>query len=162
LSYSVPRSPEQQAALHDFALALARRPEIAAFAGALVETASGRVSRIAALFNFVSLLTAASSPLDGRPRDGVDAILELIGEVEGRAVVLSALLQAIGERARVDGAGEGLYVRVALEPDDLGRLPPHARLIRGRDRIYLPLDPRPCGRPFGLPPTPAKRPLGNG
>jgi hypothetical protein len=118
-----------------------------------------RLARIAAVFTFVSQLMDTPPPPDGRPRDGVEVLLTLAGEAEGPAVVLCALLLAIGERARIDVAGGAPFVSVGLELEDVRRLPPHARLIASRDRLYIPLDPRQSRTPLGFLPAPVREAL---
>ena len=109
---------------------------------------------MAAVFSFVSHLVDVPPAPDG-PRDGVDALLALAGREDGPALLLSALLQAAGERASVGwtepraagarGAAAApvfAFVRVALEFDDLRRVPPHAGVLVEHGRCYLPLRPR--------------------
>jgi hypothetical protein len=115
-----------------------------------------RLSRIAAVFTFVGHLVDAPPPPDGELRDGVDALLMLAGEQEGPAVILSAMLQALGERATVDYAPGLAFVRVELEWTDLARLPPHAGLMLSRGRYYLPLDARQARSPLGFLPRPVR------
>jgi hypothetical protein len=114
-----------------------------------------RLSRLATLFRFVSVLSEAHSRQD-EPQDAVDVLLERLGQQRGPAVVLSALLLAVGERADLECTREMAFVRVGLEPEDLLRLPPHARLLRWRDRVYLVLDPRRAKSPFGFVPEPVR------
>jgi hypothetical protein len=149
-------SPRQ--AVHDLALSLARNADVAAFARALaaVPRVRARTARIAAVFSFVNALVNVPAPFDGRIRDGVDLLLQLAGEQEGPAVILCALLQALGERAAVDYAPGMAFVRVEVHPEDLARLPPHARLIAAHGRHYLPLDPRQERSPLGFLPKPAR------
>ena len=87
---------------------------------------------------------------DGAPRDGVDVLLGLAGDGEGPAVILAALLMALGERAAVVSVRGLAFVRVELHDDDFRRLPPHARPITWRGRCYLPLDARRARTPLGF------------
>jgi hypothetical protein len=117
--------------------------------------ARDRLARIAAIFTFVGHLVDVPPPEDD-PRDGVDVLVSLAGEQEGPAVILSALLQALGEKVTLDyGAGQ-VFVRVALEAEDLSRLPPHAGPIEFQGRYYLPLDPRQARAPLGFLPRSAR------
>jgi hypothetical protein len=153
-----PESP--RAAIHDLALALARQPEVAAFARALasVPRVRNRTARIAAVFSFVNALVNVPPP-EAEMRDGVDLLLCLAGEQEGPAVILCALLQALGERAAVDYVPGMAFVRVEVRLEDLARLPPFARLIAAHGRYYVPLDPRQERSPFGFLPRPAREAL---
>ena len=56
-------------------------------------------------------------------------------------MILSALLLALGERTGIDSTAEAAFVRVAIDADDVRRLPPHARPFPGRGCVYVPLDP---------------------
>jgi hypothetical protein len=119
-----------------------------------------RIARIASVFTFVSHLVDV--PTAGRARDGADALLTLAGAEDGPAVILAALLQALGERAHLEYTREMVFVRVQLEPADLRRLPPHAALVlkRGRRGGYLlPLDPRRARIPLGFLPGPVRHAL---
>ena len=148
-------------AAHDLALSLARHPDIAAFARALasVPRVRTRMARIAAVFSFVNALVNVPPPADGETRDGVDVLLRLAGEQEGPAVILCALLQALGERAGVAYVPGMAFVRVEIQPEDLSRLPPFARLICAHGRYYVPLDPRHDRSPLGFLPKPAREAL---
>jgi hypothetical protein len=145
-------SEAPRAALHDLSIALARHPDVVEFSRALVEAypARDRLSRLAAVFTFVGHLVDAPLPADGELRDGVDFLLLLAGEEEGPAVILSALLQSLGERAVVDYAPGMAFVRVELDAGDLAGLPPHAGLFMARGRYYLPLDARQARSPLGF------------
>ena len=114
-----------------------------------------RLSRLATLFRFVSALSEVHWHQD-EARDAVDVLLDSLGQERGPAVVLSALLLAVGERADLECTREMAFVRVGLEPEDLLRLPPHARLLRWRERVYLVLDPRHARSPFGFVPEPVR------
>ena len=131
---------------------------MASFSRALVRTfsAGDRLSRIAAVFTFVSHLVDVPRSEDGEWRDGVDALLMLSGEEEGPAVILAAMLQALGERAVVEYAPGMAFVRVELDDPDLARLPPHAGPILSRGRCFLPLDPRRARSPIGFLPRPVR------
>jgi hypothetical protein len=127
------------------------------FARDLVEAygARDRLGRLAAVFTFVGHLVDLPQPEGGDPRDGVDVLLTLAGEQEGPAVILAALLQALGERAAVDYVPGMPFVRVELETADLARLPPHSGLFASGGRCYLPLDARQARTPLGFLPRPA-------
>ena len=90
------------------------------------------------------------------PRDAVDVLLGRLGEQRGPAVVLSALLLALGEHVELECTREMALVRVGLEPADVLRLPPHAGVARWRDRVFLYLDPRGARSPFGFVPAPVR------
>jgi hypothetical protein len=109
------------------------------------------------VFTFVGLLVDV--PAAGRARDGTDVLLALAGTEDGPAVILAALLQALGERAQLEYTREMVFVRVQLELSDLRRLPPHAVLLvkRGRrGRFHLPLDARRARIPLGFLPRPVR------
>lgn len=121
--------------------------------------ADDRLARITCVFTFVSHLVDV--PPADRVRDGADLLLALAGVEEGPAVILAALLQALGERAQLEHTREMVFVRVELELSDLRRLPPHASLVlkRSRDRYLLPLDPRRARIPLGFLPQPVRQVL---
>jgi len=148
-------------ALYALALALARHRDIVSFARALVRgpRSGERLSRLASVFSFVCHLVDVPPPTDGRARDGVDLLLELAGEEEGPALILAALLLALGERAALSYTPGLAFVRVEIDPADLARLPPHADPILRNGRWYLPLDPRRARSPLGLLPLPARNAL---
>jgi hypothetical protein len=132
------------------------------FARALVAESprDDHVARLTMVFSFVAHLVDAPADVAG-PRDGVDLLLALAGEHEGPAVILAAMLQAIGERASVDYVPGGMpFVRVELQPDDRALLPPYAGVWMRRGRYFLPLDARAARRPFGFVPLPVRRALG--
>lgn len=83
-------------------------------------------------------------------RDGVDWLLALAGEDEGPAVILAALLLALGERAAVEYRPGLTFVRVQLAAADVARLPPHASLFSRRGRFFVALDPRRARSPFAF------------
>lgn len=119
-----------------------------------------RLGRLASVFTFVSHLMDV--PLPERPRDGADVLLALAGARDGPAVILAALLQALGEKAQLEHTREVVFVRVELQLADLRRLPPHAVLVLGRarrGRYLLPLDPRRACSPLGFLPRPVRRAL---
>ena len=118
-----------------------------------------RLARLAAVFTFVNTLVNVPAPPDGECRDGVDLLLGLAGEQEGPAVILCALLLAIGERAAIDYVPGMAFVRVEIDVADLARLPPHAGPIAARGRYFLPLDPRQARSPLGFLPRPAREAL---
>lgn len=131
--------PVRLRALHDVATSLARRPEVVEFASELVRgRGRGRLARVASVLTFVSQLT--SHEAEGEPRDGVDALVCLAGEDEGPAVILTALLRALGERASIRRGDGRTWVEVALELEDVARLPPHARLRHAGTGFHIPLD----------------------
>lgn len=121
------------------------------FARRLVEAyrARDRMGRVAAVFTFVGHLVGVPPPADGC-RDGVDVLVALAGEEEGPAVILASLLLALGERASVDYAPGMAFVRLEIAPADLSRLPPFARLVQARGRLFLPLDARSPRATLGL------------
>jgi hypothetical protein len=102
------------------------------------------------LFAFVNALVNVPSPSDGRARDGVDLLLHMAGEEHGPAVMLCALLQALGERASVVRDTRRSYVRVEVEARDFSRLPPFAGLFSQGGRYYIPLDARQSRSPLGF------------
>jgi hypothetical protein len=112
--------------------------------------ARDRMARVAAVFTFVNHLVASPPAGVGECRDGVDVLLALAGEQEGPAVVLSALLQALGERAAVDYAPGTAFVRVEIRVEDLARLPPWSNLMVTSGRYYIPLDARRPRGPLAL------------
>jgi hypothetical protein len=154
-----PRSEASPWALHSLALSLARQADVASFARALarVPAVRDRLGRIAALFTFVSALVNVPSPPGGEMRDGVDVLLRLAGEEHGPAVILCALLQALGERASIVCGPGRSFVRVEVEARDFPRLPPHAGLFSCRGRYYIPLDAREARGPLGFLPRLARR-----
>jgi hypothetical protein len=117
-----------------------------------------RLARIAGVFSFVAHLVDLP-PREAAEPDGVAVLLCRAGEQEGPAVILAALLLALGERVRVESMREIAFVRVEIQADDLTSLPPHAGLIRSRDRLYLPLDPRRSRSPLGFLPRPLREAL---
>jgi len=119
-----------------------------------------RIGRVACVFTFVGHLVDA--PRSRGIRDGTDALLALAGFRDGPAVILAALLQALGERAQIEHAREMVFVRVELDSSDLLRLPPHAALVlrrARRGRFLLPLDPRRARIPLGFLPQPVRQAL---
>jgi hypothetical protein len=122
--------------------------------------ARDRLSRVAALFTFVSHLAAGESEVADL-RDGVDVLARVAGPEAAPAVLLAALLKAAGERAQVDYARDLVFVRVEIGPADASRLPPHAALIvaRRRGRVYLPLWVRHARSPLGFLPAPTREGL---
>ena len=117
------------------------------------------LGRVARVFTFVGHLVDV--PPSRRIRDGTDVLLALAGARDGPAVILAALLQALGEHAQLEHAREMVFVRVELEASDLLRLPPHAALVfrRARGRFLLPLDPRRARIPLGFLPQPVRQAL---
>jgi hypothetical protein len=122
--------------------------------------AQHRLARVAALLTFVGRLIDSRLPerAAGRPigDNGVDLMLAALGSHRGPAVVLAALLMALGERARVECTREMAFVQVELGAADLPRLPPFARVhVRG-GRYFLPLDARRGRIPLGFLPRPVR------
>ena len=122
--------------------------------------ARDRLSRIAALFTFVSQLAAGESEV-AELRDGVDVLVRVAGPEAAPALLLAALLKAAGERAHLDYARDLVFVKVEIDPVDAARLPPHAALIvaRRRARLYLPLWVRHARSPLGFLPQPTREGL---
>lgn len=120
-----------------------------------------RLARIAAVFAFVSRAVDLRPATAGLPGAGLGALTLIAGEDQGAALVLCALLQALGERARVERTRELAFVRVEVDLRDVARLPPHAGLIvtRGRPRYYLPLDARRARSPLGFLPRDVREAL---
>ncbi|HEV8253368.1 MAG TPA: hypothetical protein VGQ78_01320 [Vicinamibacteria bacterium] len=111
-----------------------------------------RLARIAAVFAFVA--HAVDAPEDGA--DGTALLLALAGRDHGPAVILTAMLLALGERARVLAASGVSLVRVRIGLRELAALPPHATVVHGAG-CYLVLDPRSARRPLGFVPRPLRR-----
>ena len=134
--------------MHSLSLSLARHAGLVAVTHDLVAARGGRLARIAAVFAFVLRLAAAA---EGRSRPSGTGLRE--GDLS--AALLSAMLRAAGERARVDYTREMALVRVAVCAGDVGRLPPWARLLRAPGGgLELALAPRGQWTPAGhLPPA---------
>ena len=133
-------------------VSLARHPDVTTFSRGLADgwARGGRIGRVVAAFTFVSHLVDAPLAPQG---DGVSWLLARLGPERGPAVLLAAVLLALGERAQVESTREISFVRVEVEGEDLPDLPPHAELLLAHGRTYLPLDPRRHRRPLGvLPP----------
>lgn len=146
-----------RAALHGLAVALARDPDVVKFARRLAgRAAGGRLARVAMLLTFAGHLidsrpaVAAHLRRPQRDRNGVDLLLSALGLHRGPAVVLAALLMAVGERARLECTREMAFVQVELDVADLARLPPFARVHVRRGRWFLPLDARRSRIPLGF------------
>lgn len=148
---ATPRLPTRRA-LHELSICLARDRHVVEFSRSLVASppARDRLARIAATFSFVSTLVNTPAAARRPARDGVGALLAIAGEREGPAVILCAMLQALGERASVVHAPAMPFVRVELGLQDIRRLPPYARLFAARERYYIPLDPRRPRWPIGF------------
>jgi hypothetical protein len=154
----------RSAALHGLSLSLARQPRLVELSRSLVRRvpARDRLGRIAAVFAFVSqavdLRSAVAGPSGLR---GLAALTLIAGEDHGASLILCALLQALGERARVERTRELAFVRVEVDLRDVARLPPHAGLIvtGGRPRYYLPLDARRARSPLGFLPRDVREAL---
>ena len=119
-----------------------------------------RLARVAALLTFVGALidTRRDGPraVAAAGANGVDLMLAALGGHRGPAVVLAALLMALGERARVECTREMAFVQVELEAADLPGLPPFARVHVRRGRWFLPLDARGGRIPLGFLPQPVR------
>jgi hypothetical protein len=146
-----------RAALQGLAVALARDPDVIRFARALASRAAdGRLARLAVLLTFVGELienraqVAAHLRRPSESRNGVDLMLAALGLHRGPAVVMAALLMALGERARLECTRELAFVEVELSAADLARVPPFAGLHLRRGRYFLPLDPRRARTPLGF------------
>jgi hypothetical protein len=152
------RSSSRRLALHDLVLSLARSADVVEFARSVAHgwNARDRIGRVAAAFTFVSHLVDVPPPEDDGFRDGVDSLLQLAGAREGPAVILCALLLALGERASLDEARGLPFVRVEIDAADLRRLPPHAGPFVDRGRLYLPLDSRDARSALGFLPGPMR------
>jgi hypothetical protein len=153
----------RSAALHNLSLSLARQPRLVAFSRALVRglPPRDRLARIAAVFTFVSQAVDLRMATGVGPGTSLSALMTIAGEDQSAALVLCAMLQALGERARVELTRELAFVRVEVEPRDVARLPPHTLLImtRGGPRYYLPLDARRARSPLGFLPRPVREAL---
>jgi hypothetical protein len=114
------------------------------------ERAAGdRLSRVTTVFTFVSQLVVNG----GAPTSAPTALLPLqplLAFREGPAILLCALLKALGEQARLERTREMTFVCVAIDTEDVARLPPHARLLADASRLEIPLDPRQVRTPLGF------------
>jgi hypothetical protein len=117
-----------------------------------------RLARVASLLTFVGRLIDSRLPAGAGPtgHNGVDLLLAALGGHRGPAVVLAALLMALGERARVECTREMAFVQVELSAADLPRLPPFARVHLRGGRYFLPLDARRGRIPLGFLPQPVR------
>jgi hypothetical protein len=118
-----------------------------------------RLARVAALLTFVGRLidTRAQGRVAAETgHNGVDLMLAALGSHRGPAVVLAALLMALGERARVECTREMAFVQVELGAADVRALPPFARVHMRGGRYYLPLDARRGRIPLGFLPLPVR------
>lgn len=153
----------RSAALHGLSVSLARQPTLIAFSRSLVRGVPprDRLARIAAIFTFVSQAVGLRLAAAGQTTAGLAGLLKLAGEDEGASLILCSMLQALGERARVERTRELAFVRVEVDLSDVARLPPHAGLIvtKGRPRYYLPLDARRARSPLGFLPRPVREAL---
>ena len=143
---------------------LARHPRLIRFARALVRRSPSqhRLARVAALLTFVGGFIDSRAPgpaavaAHGSEDDAVERLLAALGGHRGPAVVLAALLMALGERARVECTREMAFVQVEIQPADLLLMPPFARIhVRG-GRYFLPLDARRGRIPLGFLPRPVR------
>lgn len=148
----------RSAALHGLSLSLARQPRLVALSRSLVRglPPRDRLARIAAVFTFVSQAVDLR-----RAGAGLAALTRIAGEDQGAALILCALLQALGERARVERTRELAFVRVEIDLRDVARLPPHTLLMvsRGVPRYSLPLDARRARSPLGFLPRDVREAL---
>jgi hypothetical protein len=153
----------RSAALHGLSLSLARQPRLIAFSRSLVRglPPRDRLARIAAVFTFVSQAVDLRMATGAFPGATLAALTRIAGEDQSAALVLCAMLQALGERARVERTRELAFVRVEVDPRDVARLPPHTLLIvtRGAPRYYLPLDARRARGPLGFLPRAVRQAL---
>ena len=85
--------------------------------------------------------------------DGVDGFLGIVGHERGPAVILTAMLLALGERAELECTREMAFVRCEVPREELSRVPPHARVFQRGGRYYIPLDPRRSRSPLGFLPV---------
>jgi hypothetical protein len=138
--------------LHSLSLSLARQPRLIAFARALVRglPPRDRLARISVVFTFVSRASDLRMATGAGPGGALAALAGIAGEDQGAALVLCAMLQALGERARVERTRELAFVRVEVDLRDVARLPPHTVLMAAGGRYYLPLDARRARSPLGF------------
>jgi len=108
------------------------------------------MDRVTAVFNFVVNLGSRRSKVARAHDCGWDLLGRLTGRTDGPAVLLSALLQSLGERACVERTRELSFVCVDLDVGDLPRVPPHAGLLVRGGRFLLPLDPCPARHSLGF------------
>jgi hypothetical protein len=153
----------RSAALHGLSLSLARQPRLVAISRTLVRglPPNDRLARIAAVFSFVSQAVDLRIATGARAGSTLAALTRIAGADQGAALVLCAMLKALGERARVERTREMAFVRVEVDPRDVARLPPHTLLMvsRGLPRYSLPLDARRAGSPLGFLPRPVREAL---
>jgi hypothetical protein len=142
--------------LNALSLSLARQADVIEFSRTLVQRQRDRLGRITTVFTFVSHLVDVPPAPPEEPRDGVDCLLALAGDQEGPAVILAALLMALGERVHIECTPQIVFVRAELEPADMARLPPYTHLMVARERFFIPLDPRCSRSPLGFLPQPAR------
>ena len=152
----------RSAALHGLTLSLARQPRLVALSRWLVRglPPRDRLARIAAVFSFVSQAVDLRMAADVAD-PGLAALVKIAGPDQGAALVLCAMLQALGERARVERTRELAFVRVEVDLRDVARLPPHTLLMvsRGTRRYSLPLDARRARSPLGFLPRDVREAL---
>jgi hypothetical protein len=153
------RSGSLPGALNELSIGLARHPDVVGFARQLVCGTADRLSRVAKVFSFVGLLVDSKQLWPDEPVDGIDVLLRLAGEESGPAVIVSALLRALGERAQIEYVAGMAFVRVEVELRDLARLPPYARPSTANGRYYIPLDARRARSPLGFLPFAMRRVL---
>ncbi len=115
------------------------------------------MARVATAFSFVNHLVSLPQSPVSECRDGLDVMVALAGEQEGPAMILAALLQALGERASVDYAPGMAFVRVEVLFEDLAKLPPWANLMVASGRYYIPLDARRARGPLAHLPQPVRQ-----
>jgi hypothetical protein len=115
------------------------------------------MARVTAAYTFVRRLSQGE--MEGRVALTLAGLARAVGPDASAAVLLTALLLALGEHAEVDYARELVFVRVALRPEDLHHLPPHAAVLAKDGRPFLALAA--AGRiPLGYLPGPVREGLG--
>jgi hypothetical protein len=126
---------------------------VVAFARALVgrRPCPHRLARAAAVFSFVTRLMDRDEP---SRHDAIVHLLWLVGRERGAAVIVAALLMALGERTRIECTRELAFVCLVLDARELALLPPHARVRAEGDRVQLPLDARGGHQALGFLPAP--------
>jgi hypothetical protein len=146
------RHGRRRQALHSLCLTLARHADVARVSWQIVEAyhARDRMGRISAVFSFVAHLAEDPAAEADDLRDGIDLLMRVAGPQRARVVLLTAMLLATGERARIEYTREMVFVSVEVAPEDIARLPPHAHLVCESDRTFLPLDPAHPRQPIGF------------
>lgn len=102
---------------------------------------------MAAVFTFVAQLgRPGATPVESCVR----ALLQSTRPKDAPAVILCALLMALGERAHIECTREMAFVRLELSLRQIAHLPPHAHLARLGTAQYVSLDARGWGIPLGF------------